>query len=146
MITIIMSIGFSVDYAAHITYGYVVSTNQEATERIKDALSSLGWPLCQVCYCHFCIFFSFQGAMSTIISVIVLADVPAYMVVTFFKTVVLSISLGLLHGIVFLPVLLSIFVRGCCIVDVPRSPITKVKVCFWFICCVSSSLSDYSSC
>lgn len=107
MITIIMSIGFSVDYSAHIAYGYVVSREDTAAGRVKEALSALGWPLS-------------QGAMSTIIAVSVLADIPAYMIVTFFKTVVLSISLGLLHGLVFLPVLLSIFVRGCCII--PSSP------------------------
>lgn len=102
MITIIMSIGFSVDYSAHITYGYVVSDKQLPSDRIRDALGALGWPLT-------------QGAVSTILAVIVLADVPAYMIVTFFKTVFLSISLGLLHGLVFLPVALSLFVRGSCI-------------------------------
>ncbi|PAV90779.1 hypothetical protein WR25_13015 [Diploscapter pachys] len=104
MITIIMSIGFSVDYSAHITYGYVVSPCNSPADRVIDALSALGWPL-------------FQGGLSTILAVVVLADVPAYMIVTFFKTVVLAISLGLLHGLVFLPVLLSIFVRGCCTIS-----------------------------
>lgn len=102
MITIIMSIGFSVDYSAHITYGYVTSTEKNPTDRIRHALGALGWPLT-------------QGAFSTILAVIVLADVPAYMIVTFFKTVFLAISLGLLHGLVFLPVTLSLFVRGACI-------------------------------
>ncbi|VDL64888.1 unnamed protein product [Nippostrongylus brasiliensis] len=104
MITIIMSIGFSVDHSAHITYGYVVSEAALPRDKVRDALASLGWPLC-------------QGALSTIISVSVLADVPAYMIITFFKTVLLSISIGLLHGLVFLPVLLSTFVRGCCFMD-----------------------------
>lgn len=99
MITIIMSIGFSVDYSAHITYGYVLSTEQLPSDRIRHALGALGWPLT-------------QGAVSTILAVIVLADVPAYMIVTFFKTVFLSITLGLLHGLIFLPVALSLFVRG----------------------------------
>lgn len=76
MITIIMSIGFSVDYSAHIAYGYVVSREDTAAGRVKEALSALGWPLS-------------QGAMSTIIAVSVLADIPAYMIVTFFKTVIL---------------------------------------------------------
>uniref|UniRef100_A0A1I7XNF1 SSD domain-containing protein n=1 Tax=Heterorhabditis bacteriophora TaxID=37862 RepID=A0A1I7XNF1_HETBA len=116
MITIIMSIGFSVDYSAHITYGYVVSEATIPREKIRDALSALGWPL-------------FQGGLSTILAVSVLVDVPAYMIVTFFKTVVLSISIGLLHGLVFLPVLLSIFVRGCCVMETPRhSPIHKAKI------------------
>lgn len=103
MITIIMSIGFSVDYSAHITYGYVISDEVLPRERVRMALGVLGWPLT-------------QGAASTILAVVVLADVPAYMIVTFFKTVFLSIALGLLHGLVFLPVMLSLFVRGCCIV------------------------------
>ncbi|KIH47806.1 hypothetical protein ANCDUO_22129, partial [Ancylostoma duodenale] len=71
------------------------------------------------------------GAISTIIAVAVLADVPAYMIVTFFKTVLLAISIGLLHGLVFLPVLLSMFVRGCCFMDVNApSPNAEEKVCF----------------
>ncbi|GMT27500.1 hypothetical protein PFISCL1PPCAC_18797, partial [Pristionchus fissidentatus] len=103
MITIIMSVGFSVDYSAHIAYGYVVSTSDDPKTRIQEALGDLGWPV-------------IQGGLSTILAVSVLADVPAYMIVTFFKTVVLAISIGLLHGILFLPVFLSIFVRGCCII------------------------------
>ncbi|VDK63891.1 unnamed protein product [Onchocerca ochengi] len=102
MITIIMSIGFSVDYSAHITYGYVISAESTPEQRVKTALGALGWPVT-------------QGAMSTILAVVVLADIPAYMIVTFFKTVFLSIVLGLLHGLVFLPVMLSWFVGGSCI-------------------------------
>lgn len=106
MITIIMSIGFSVDYSAHITYGYVISQEALPSNRIRQALGALGWPIT-------------QGAVSTILAVIVLCDVPAYMIVTFFKTVFLAISLGLLHGLVFLPVALSLFVRGSCIANIP---------------------------
>ncbi|KAK5976009.1 Ptc [Trichostrongylus colubriformis] len=120
MITIIMSIGFSVDYAAHITYGYVVSEALVPREKVRDALTALGWPLC-------------QGALSTIIAVSVLANVPAYMIITFFKTVFLSISIGLLHGLVFLPVLLSTFVRGCCSMDTNHDAVDKVKVTPAFI-------------
>lgn len=72
MITIIMSIGFSVDYSAHISYGYVISAESTPEQRVKTALGALGWPVT-------------QGAMSTILAVVVLADIPAYMIVTFFK-------------------------------------------------------------
>lgn len=99
MITIIMSVGFSVDYSAHITYGYVISKEADPKNRVRDALGDLGWPVV-------------QGAASTVMAVAVLADVPAYMIVTFFKTVFLAITIGLLHGLVFLPLMLSIFVRG----------------------------------
>ncbi|CAJ0592819.1 unnamed protein product [Cylicocyclus nassatus] len=103
MITIIMSVGFSVDYSAHIAYGYVVSKGSNPRERVRDALGDLGWPVV-------------QGAASTILAVAVLADVPAYMIVTFFKTVFLAISIGLIHGLIFLPLMLSLFVRGFCTV------------------------------
>ncbi|CAK5078406.1 unnamed protein product [Meloidogyne enterolobii] len=79
----------------------VCSTRSTPREKIREALGALGWPLT-------------QGAISTILAVVVLADVPAYMIVTFFKTVFLAITLGLLHGLVFLPVALVLFVRGCC--------------------------------
>ena len=72
MITIIMSIGFSVDYSAHIAYGYVVSDSPQPCDRIRKALGALGWPLT-------------QGAASTVLAVIVLSNVPAYMIITFFK-------------------------------------------------------------
>uniref|UniRef100_A0A915PT93 SSD domain-containing protein n=1 Tax=Setaria digitata TaxID=48799 RepID=A0A915PT93_9BILA len=98
MITIIMSIGFSVDYSAHVTYGYVISAEPTPEERVRTALGALGWPVT-------------QGAMSTILAVVVLADIPAYMI-----TVFLSIVLGLLHGLIFLPVMLSWFVGGSCVV------------------------------
>ena len=85
MITIIMAIGFSVDYTAHITYGYVISSKLHPSDRINEALGALGWPLV-------------QGALSTILAVLILSNLPSYMIVTFFKTVFLAISLGLLHG------------------------------------------------
>ncbi|KAK0429465.1 hypothetical protein QR680_011394 [Steinernema hermaphroditum] len=104
MITIVMSVGFSVDYSAHITYGYVIADEPTASGRIRAALGALGGPVT-------------QGATSAILAVVTLSNIPSYTIVTFFKTVFLSISIGLLHGLVFLPVILSLFVRGCCILD-----------------------------
>ncbi|KRX44636.1 Patched domain-containing protein 3, partial [Trichinella murrelli] len=95
MITLIMSIGFSVDFSAHIAYAYTVSQDNAPLDRIRFALGSLAWPI-------------IQGGLATILGVLVLSDVNSYMVKAFFKTVLLVILIGVVHGIVFLPVLLSI--------------------------------------
>ena len=51
MITLIMSIGFSVDFSAHITYGYVVAEEKHPSQRVRCVLATLGWPVFQVrCY------------------------------------------------------------------------------------------------
>lgn len=95
MITIIMSIGFSVDFSAHIAYAYVVNMHEEPDDRVRKALGNLGWPV-------------LQGGIATILGVIFLANLNSYMVVSFFKTVFLVIVFGLAHGLIFLPVLLNL--------------------------------------
>lgn len=95
MITIIMSIGFSVEFTAHITYGFVTGEEDlSSTQRTVQALEMLAWPV-------------FQGALSTVIGVTVLAFIDSYMVLVFFKTIFLIIAFGAMHALVFLPVALS---------------------------------------
>lgn len=101
MITIIMSIGFAVDFAAHTAHAFVASGETSAAKRIPEALGSIGWP-------------SLQGGLSTVLGVVVLSDLDSYMIVAFFKTVFLVIILAVVHGLIFLPVLLSIFVPARC--------------------------------
>merc|ERR1719351_329447 len=100
MINLIMSIGFSVDFAAHISYSYMDSDGSP-NDRVRNSLYSLGLPIC-------------QGAISTILGVIGLMIAPSYIFVTFFKMVFLVIILGALHGLFLLPVLLSLFGPGSC--------------------------------
>jgi len=76
--------------------------NQKSPEhRIKASLYALGIPI-------------LQGATSTIIGVIGLAFAPSYLFVTFFKMIFLVIMLGAFHGMVLLPVLLSLMGPGSC--------------------------------
>lgn len=95
MINLIMCIGFSVDYSAHISYAYFSADKQTPDDGIRAALHSLGVPI-------------FQGSVSTILGVIALVFAPSYIFLTFFKTVFLVILFGALHGILLLPVLLSL--------------------------------------
>ncbi len=45
--------------------------------------------------------------MSTILGIAVLVTVDAYIVLIFFKTVFLVIAFSMIHGLVFLPILLT---------------------------------------
>ncbi|KAM4689071.1 patched domain-containing protein 3-like [Discoglossus pictus] len=99
MINLVICIGFSVDFSAHISYRFVSNKNSDANKRVIDALYSLGYPIV-------------QGALSTILGVVALSAATSYIFRTFFKIMFLVSSFGLLHGLVFLPVFLTIF--GSC--------------------------------
>jgi len=101
LINLIMCIGFSVDFSAHICYHYMSEENKSPDERIRSSLYALGLPI-------------IQGALSTILGVLGLAFAPCYAYVTFFKMIFLVIFLGAMHGLILLPVLLSLFGPGSC--------------------------------
>ncbi|XP_035690894.1 patched domain-containing protein 3-like [Branchiostoma floridae] len=101
MINIIMCIGFSVDFSAHITYAFVSCKEDSSNARAVFALYTLGMPI-------------LQGSLSTILGVAALSTAPSYIFRTFFKTMFLVILLGALHGLVVLPVLLTFLGPGVC--------------------------------
>ncbi|KAM6989275.1 patched domain-containing protein 3 [Tautogolabrus adspersus] len=95
MINLVMCIGFSVDFTAHISYAFSSSPKSDVNEKAKDALARLGYPI-------------LQGALSTILGVVVLSMSGSYIFRTFFKIVFLVVMFGLLHGLVFIPVFLTL--------------------------------------
>lgn len=95
MISLIICIGFSVDFSAHISYAFVSSPKGDVNEKAAEALSYMGYPI-------------LQGALSTILGVVALSASGSYIFLTFFKIMLLVISFGLLHGLVFIPVLLTL--------------------------------------
>ena len=95
MIHIIMSIGFSVDFAAHICHGYMISEGRDRNERVKAAIIRSGAPV-------------FHGAISSLLGVVILAFAKSYIFFSFFQVMSLVITFGILHALLLLPVILSL--------------------------------------
>lgn len=101
MINLIMCIGFSVDFTAHICYAYMTSKAKRPDERVRECLYALGLPI-------------FQGAVSTILGMVALVLADSYLFSVFFKMIFLVVFFGAMHGLLLLPVLLSLFGPGSC--------------------------------
>ncbi|XP_076616994.1 patched domain-containing protein 3-like [Chaetodon auriga] len=95
MIIFTVCIGFTVDFSAHMSYAFVSSKKTSADDKAVDALSSLGYPI-------------LQGAVSTVLGVSVLATSEFHTFRTFFKIFFLVMFTGMLHGLTFIPVVLSL--------------------------------------
>eukprot|EP00794_Sanderia_malayensis_P013962 gene13962-15419_t len=96
MINIIMAVGFSVDYSAHIAHAFTVSREKKVNNRIIDAISTIGTSV-------------LLGATSTFLGMSVTGFSSSHIFQVFFKMFVGIIIFGLYNGMVALPVLLSIF-------------------------------------
>lgn len=90
----VISLGLSVDYAVHISHMFL-KTPGEPDERLMIALRDMGPAV-------------FNGAMSTFIAVLVLSITDSYIFKVFFSSLFLCVVLGMTHGVIFLPVCLSI--------------------------------------
>lgn len=117
MINLIMCIGFSVDFTAHICYAYMASKAKTPNERVSECLYSLGLPIC-------------QGSFSTILGVVALLLADSYIFSVFFKMVFMVIFFGAMHGLFLLPVLLSLFGPGSCTRNQEDFKMSKIDKCY----------------
>ncbi|XP_071143132.1 patched domain-containing protein 3-like isoform X1 [Mytilus edulis] len=97
-VQLILAIGLAVDYSAHI--GHCFMTFQGGrNERVKATLVEIGGPV-------------ISGGFSTFLAFVLLAVSKSYVFTTFFKVLFLVVIFGLFHGLVYLPVLLSMVGPG----------------------------------
>ncbi|XP_053403107.1 patched domain-containing protein 3-like [Mercenaria mercenaria] len=95
MVMLIMSIGFSVDFTAHICHGYMMSDGETRAVRVRKAIDKTGAPI-------------FHGAVSSIIGILVLTGAKSYIFRSFAAVMSMVLVFGILHALFLLPVILSL--------------------------------------
>ncbi|XP_075244926.1 patched domain-containing protein 3-like isoform X2 [Convolutriloba macropyga] len=95
LIDVILSTAYVMDFAVHICLGYIESENHSKNARVRDAIEHNGVPI-------------FNGALCTSSAISVFVVAESYLFRSFFKTCLLVICIGVIHCLVFTPVILSI--------------------------------------
>ncbi|KAL8580373.1 hypothetical protein ACOMHN_037472 [Nucella lapillus] len=94
MIHLIMSVGFSVDFSAHVCSAYMLSDARSRKERAQYALVHASGPI-------------LNSGLSSLIGIVILVFSDSYIFQSFFKIMILVIGFGILHAVFLIPVLLS---------------------------------------
>jgi len=95
VVMLIVSLGLAIDYSAHIGVSYLHQTTGTSSEAVVTALREMGTSVV-------------HGATSTFLAIVVLAGSNSYVFSSFFKQLFLATVLGVAHGVLLLPVLLSL--------------------------------------
>ena len=96
VINLVLAVGLSVDYSAHIGHCFMVKGGDSRDARATEALADIGASV-------------LNGALSTFLAVAVLLGSTSYVFKTLAIQFALTVGLGVIHGLILLPVLLSLF-------------------------------------
>lgn len=94
VILLALAVGLSVDYSAHVGHAFMVKNSVDKNKRAKEALSDIGAAV-------------LSGGISTFLAVIVLLFSESYVFIVLSRQFCVTVILGLAHGLILLPVMLS---------------------------------------
>ena len=95
VINLVLAVGLSVDYSAHVGHSFMVKGGTDKNKRALEALADMGAAV-------------LAGGFSTFLAVVVLLFSTSYVFVVLSRQFCLTVVLGLAHGLILLPVMLSI--------------------------------------
>jgi predicted RND superfamily exporter protein len=95
VIQLVISVGLCVDYAAHVGHAFMKTPGTSRGERVIKTLGNVGAAV-------------LNGGFSTFLATMVLAFSKSYVFRVLFQTFFLTVVLGLAHGLILLPVMLSL--------------------------------------
>merc|ERR1712070_373902 len=95
VIQLVISVGLCVDYAAHIGHSFMKTPGSSRGERVVKTLGNVGAAV-------------LNGGISTFLATMVLAFSKSYVFRVLFQTFFLTVVLGLAHGMILLPIMLSL--------------------------------------
>ena len=90
-----VALGLVVDYSAHIAHAFMSMTGKSKDERVQNTIIKMGPAV-------------FNGGFSTFLAFSILMVSKSFVFKVFFKIFFLVVLFGLFHGLVFLPVVLSL--------------------------------------
>jgi len=95
VINIVLAVGLSIDYSAHVGHCFMMKGGDNKDRRALESLADIGAAV-------------LNGATSTFLAVVVLLFSKSYVFAILSQQFALTVALGVLHGLVLLPVLLSL--------------------------------------
>ncbi len=93
---LIIAIGLCIDYSSHIAHRFLIEEGQDGNSRMRATLTNIGPAV-------------FNGGFTTFFAFVLCANSQSHVFITFFKVFFLVVTFGLYHGLIVLPVFLSVF-------------------------------------
>lgn len=94
VINIVLAIGLSVDYSAHVAHNFMVKGGDDKKKRVTEALADIGSSV-------------LSGGITTFLAVVVLLNSSSYVFEILSIQFAITVVFGLAHGLILLPVFLS---------------------------------------